>query len=184
MPAAHGRPPGAPALIWDNAAPCEVCTMQLARSARENDHAIAPGGTLVSALLLLMPAQAQDKIPSPFAQETLIKTTLLTLNDANVTGNYTVLHAKLAKQFRDNINADKLKQAFKSFADQKIDFGVIAPKTPIATSESKIDSRGALNLRGYFDTKPVRLTYELDYLPSEGEWKPASINVNLKRPEG
>jgi len=31
----------------------------------------------------------------------LIKVTLLTFNDANVTGNYTVLHAKLSKPFRD-----------------------------------------------------------------------------------
>jgi len=64
----------------------------------------------VSALLLLMPAHAQDKIPSATQQEILIKAALLTLNDANVTGNDTVLHAKLGKQFRDRITPDKLKQ--------------------------------------------------------------------------
>ena len=141
-------------------------------------------GVLMGALLLLAPAYAQDKIPSATQQEILIKAALLTLNDANVTGNYTVLHAKLAKPFRDQFNPDKLKQVFKSFADQKVDFSVIAAKTPIATSETKIDNRGALILRGYFDTTPNRLIYELDFLPSEGEWKPIKLNVNLKRPEG
>ncbi len=141
-------------------------------------------GTLVSALLLLMPAHAQDKIPSALQQEILIKASLLTLNDANVTGIYTVLHAKLGKQFRDQITPDKLKQAFKSFADQKVDWDLIAARTPVATSEAKIDNRGALILRGYFDTKPSRLTYELDFMISEREWKPIMLNVKLKSPEG
>ena len=141
-------------------------------------------GTLVSALLLLMPAHAQDKIPSALQQEILIKASLLTLNDANVTGNYSVLHAKLGKQFRDQITPDKLKQAFKSFADQKVDWDLIAARTPVATSEAKIDNRGALILRGYFDTKPSRLTYELDFMISEREWKPIMLNVKLKSPEG
>jgi hypothetical protein len=141
-------------------------------------------GAVVSALLLLMPAHAQDKIPSALLQEILIKASLLTLNDANVTGNYTVLHAKLAKPFRDRITPDKLKQAFKSFAEQKIDWDLIAAKTPVATGEAKIDNRGALILRGYFDTRPSRVNYELDFMISEREWKPIMLNVNLKSPEG
>jgi len=140
-------------------------------------------GALVGALVLLVPAQAQDKIPSAFAQENMIKTALLTLNDAIVTGNFTVLHAKLAKPFRDQFSPDRLKQAFKTFVQEKVDWSVIAAKTPVATSETKIDSRGALILRGYFDTAPNRLNYELDFQPSEGEWKPIKLNVNLKRPE-
>ena len=140
-------------------------------------------GALVSALLLLMPAHAQDKIPNALQQEILIKAALLTLNDANVTGNYTVLHAKLAKQFRDQITPDKLKLAFKSFADQKIDWDLIAAKAPVAMSEAKIDNRGALILRGYFDTRPSRVNYELDFMISEREWKPITLNVKLKKPE-
>jgi len=139
---------------------------------------------IVGALLLVIPAQAEDTVPSPVLQEILIKTSLLTLNDANITGNYTVLHAKLAKPFRDQFSPDRLKQAFKSFADQKIDWGLIATKPPVATSESKIDSRGALLLRGYFDTRPSRVTYDLDFLPSGGEWKPIKLNVDVKPLEG
>lgn len=139
-------------------------------------------GTLVSALLLLMPAHAQDKVPSAILQEILIKSTLLTFNDANLTGNYTVLHAKLAKPFRDKISPDGLKQAFKGFADQKINLGLVAAMPPVASSEATIDVRGALQLRGYFATKPSRVSYELYFLPSEGEWKPAMIDVRIKPP--
>jgi hypothetical protein len=137
---------------------------------------------IIGALLLVFPAQAEDKLPSAQYQEILIKTSLLTLNDANLTGNYAVLHAKLAKPFREQFTPEQLKQAFKTFADQKVDWGLIATKPPTATSDAKIDSRGALQLRGYFDTKPSRLTYELDFLPSEGEWKPLKLNVDVKPP--
>ena len=137
---------------------------------------------VIGALLLLLPAQAADKVPPPMLQEVLIKTSLLTLNDANLTGEYTVLHARLAKPFREQFNADRLKALFKVFADQNVDWGLIAAKQPVATAEATIDKRGALILRGYFDTTPSRMTYELDFLPSEGEWKPIKLNVKLKPP--
>lgn len=125
-------------------------------------------------------ARVESKVPSALIQEVLIKTYLLTLNDANITGNYAVLRAKLAKPFRDQFDAEKLKNVFKSFSDKKIDYGIIAAKPPVASSESKIDSRGALILRGYFETTPSRVSYEFDFIPSEGEWKPIKLNVHVK----
>ena len=137
-------------------------------------------GALAGALLLLVPAQAENVLPSVQFQEVLIKSTLLTFNDANLTGNYTVLHAKLAKPFRDKFSADKLKQAFKSFVDQNAELRGIILKPPVATTASKIDERGALVVRGYFDTAPSRVFYEFDFLPSEGEWKPINLGVKVK----
>ena len=58
---------------------------------------------LVAALALVLAmgtAQAQNKVPSERALEVLVKTSLLSFNDANVTGKYTVLHDKVAKPFR------------------------------------------------------------------------------------
>lgn len=144
-----------------------------------------PFFAVIAALVsLAAPARAENTVPSAQLQEILIKTSLLTLNDANITGNYAVLHAKLAKPFRDQFTPDKLKQAFKGFADQKLDYGLIAAKPPVAAGDATIDSRGALHLHGYFDTRPSRLTYDLDFLPSEGEWKPIKLNIDLKSVPG
>jgi hypothetical protein len=139
---------------------------------------------LVGAVWLAFPAwgaaRVENKVPSAPVQEVLIKTYLLTLNDANLTGNYTVLQARLAKPFREQFSAARLKEVFKSFSEKKIDYGIIAAKPPVASSESKIDNRGALILRGYFDIKPSRVSYELDFIPSEGEWKPIKFNVHVE----
>jgi len=133
----------------------------------------------VAVLVTYSPALAEvPLLPTPLVEEVMVKTSLLTLNDANITGNYDVMQAKMAKAFRDRFGADTLKQAFKGFAGKHID--IIAAKPIVTTSEAKISSGGALMLRGYFDTAPSRLSYELDYAISEGEWKLVAIDVRVK----
>jgi len=136
---------------------------------------------VLAVLFMAGPAMAQS-VPNPTLQEILIKTSLLTFNDANVTGNYSVLHAKLAKPFRDQFSSDKLKEVFKPFADGHIDFDLIAAKLPVASEPARIDDRGVLMLRGYFDTSPSRVTYDLDLIQSDGEWKLIKLNVKVKPP--
>ena len=56
----------------------------------------ALSAAVVAATLLCGSPARADKVPSAFGQEVLIKVALLTFNDANVTGNYSVLHAKMS----------------------------------------------------------------------------------------
>jgi hypothetical protein len=142
-------------------------------------------GIVVAAMMVVfwtVPAQAQ-KPPDKALQEVLIKTTLLTFNDANVTQNYNVLHAKLSKQFRDQFSPERLKEVFKPFVDQKIDIDIIAAKAPIQSKDAVVDDRGVLSLVGHFDTMPSHVFYDLAYVMSDGEWKPIKINVNVRPPE-
>lgn len=135
---------------------------------------------LVVALLASPMAQAENKLPNAMEQEVLIKASLLTLNDANLTGNYAVLHAKLSKPFREQFSADRLKQSFREFAEKKTDWEAIAAMPPIPTAKAHIDKSGALILRGFFDAGSTHVVYELDFLPSEGEWKASNLTVRLK----
>ncbi len=139
-------------------------------------------GLPVAAAMMLAqgaaPASAQG-LPNAAGQEVLIKASLMSFNDANVTGNYTVFHAKLAKPFRDQFSADKLKATFKSFIEKNIDFDIIVAKEPIADEPPIIDGEGGLKLVGHFDTKPNQVKYNLDFIRSDGEWKLVGINVKL-----
>ncbi|MCG2669282.1 hypothetical protein ACFPFP_20225 [Bradyrhizobium sp. GCM10023182] len=133
----------------------------------------------VSTGLLSFPAWAQSPaLPTPKVEEVMVKVALLTLNDANLTGNYNVLYAKMAEPFRERFSADTLKRAFKAFAGHHID--AIAGMPIVATEDPRIADSGALLLRGYFDTTPSRLSYELDYAMSEGEWKLITIDVKVR----
>ena len=103
----------------------------------------------------------------------------MSFNDANITGNYAVFHARLAKPFRDQYSAERLAAVFKAFRDQKIDFAIVTTKPPVASEPPRIDS-GVLKLFGYFETAPSRLNYTLEFMPSEGEWKASRVKVQLK----
>ncbi len=134
---------------------------------------------MTAGVLVAGPALAQSQpLPTPFVEEVMVKTSLLTFNDANLTGNYDVLYAKMGKPFRDKFTADALKQAFKVFAGRHLD--AIAAMPIVSTSPPKLAGNGGLMLRGYFDTKPSRLSYELDFAVSEGEWKMIAIDVKVK----
>jgi len=150
------------------------------RQATEKAHAIAHFGRPRRRAAAGRAGLCGKHRPTAQVQEKLIKTSLLTFNDANLTGDYAVMHAKLAEPFRDKFSPDQLKKAFKSFIDQKIDLAPIVLKPPVATTETKIDGRGALQVRGYFDTAPSRVLYEIDFVPSEGEWKPIALDVKVR----
>jgi hypothetical protein len=138
----------------------------------------------VAVLMLVLfgaPASAQ-KVPSATLQEILIKTSLLTLNDAIVTGNYDVLHAKLSKPFREQFSPGKLAEVFKEFRDQHSRLDMIAAMAPISVEQPKVDDQGRLMLKGYFATTPNRVNYDLAFIMSDGEWKLVSIKVDVKKP--
>ena len=48
---------------------------------------------------------------------------------------------------------------------------------------AKVDDKGLLSLKGYFDTTPSRVNYDLAFVMSDGEWKLIKINVDVKKPD-
>jgi hypothetical protein len=135
---------------------------------------------VLALLLLAVPATAQNKVPPDRALEALVKATLLTFNDANVTGNYDVFHAKAAKPFRDQFTPEKLKATFSEFNKKSIDFDIIAAMTPVYVPKAAVDGDGKLIVKGYFPTEPSRLNFELEFIPSDAEWKMIRIYVKTE----
>ena len=148
-----------------------------------------PGGCPMSAiarlagmlvlLLAAIAAAAQTKVPSERPLEALVKSALLSLNDANLTGNYTVFHAKLSKPFRQQFTVEKLKDTFREFNEKSIDIDIVSAMQPAFTTPPAVDGDGKLNVKGFFPTDPTRVNFELSFIPSDGEWKLISINVKL-----
>src|SRR5260221_9588550 len=70
--------------------------------------------SLALAIMSFAPALAAD-IPSDDDQDIMIRSTLMTFNDANMANNYAVLFAKASKQFQDQITQEKMQSAFEPF---------------------------------------------------------------------
>ena len=139
---------------------------------------------LVTALMLVASlAQAQNKVPSDRALEALVKATLLTFNDANVTGNYEVFHAKLSKPFREQFPVERLARRFQDFNKKHIDFDIVAALKPAYDPSPAVDGDGKLLVKGYFPTEPLQVYFDLEFIPSDSEWKLISINVKVGDPK-
>jgi len=127
------------------------------------------------------PAQAQapaaptpPQVVMPDAEKIvlLVRTTLLTLNDALRTGNYTVLRDKGAPSFRDANSAARLGQIFASLAASGLDLSVVSVMTPQLSETPILDqAQGTLNLKGYFPTKPTQIDFEVLYQSVGGHWQ-------------
>ena len=130
-------------------------------------------------LLLAMPAVAQNAVPAPKPLEALVKSTLMTLNDANLTGDYRVLHARLSEPFRKQYTPERLKQSFREFHDKNVDIDIICALAPVFEQPPTVDPEGKLVLRGMFPTEPTRVSFELDFVPTDNEWKLIQIKVRV-----
>ena len=133
-------------------------------------------------LLVVSSAQAQNKVPSEQPLEALVKVSLLSFNDANVTGNYEVFHAKLSKPFRDQYPPEKLERTFREFSKKHVDVDIIAALKPVYDPAPQVDD-GKLLVKGYFPTEPKRVYFDLGFIPSDGEWKLFKINVKVDDPK-
>jgi hypothetical protein len=108
----------------------------------------------------------------------LIRTTLLTLNDAVQTGNFTVLRDRAAPGFRDANPAARLGALFNDLAARGVDLGAVAILAPELTEAPALDPKtGMLHLKGRFLGRPVRIDFDLLFLAVEGRWRVFGLSV-------
>jgi len=143
-----------------------------------------PAGCIVALLVLIAlsfsPAYAAE-IPSDDEQDVLIRTTLMTFNDANMTGNYAVLLAKGSKQFQSQFPAEQLSSAFEAFRKNELFFEDVATADYDSYEKAKLDSEGALVLAGVFKTDDMQVKYRLRFVQNSKIWKFLGINVDASK---
>ena len=133
------------------------------------------------ALIAACPVKALAlDMPGPSAQEVLVKSILVTLNDAVASDNFTILHAKISKPFRDQFSPEKLRAVFKNLVEKHAVFDAVVAEKMIADEAAKIDEKGVLKLKGRFQTSPKQVKYELGFIESEGAWKLSGVQIDIE----
>jgi hypothetical protein len=147
-------------------------------------RSLALAGIVIASLMIagafLAPAYAAD-IPSDDEQDVLIRSTLASFNDANMTGNYSVFLAKGSKQLQQQVTVDKVVAAGEVFRRNKLFFESIVTDDYESYEKAVIDQQGALVLAGVFKGDTMEVTYKLQFVQNDNEWKLLGINVNAKR---
>ena len=123
-------------------------------------------------------APQQPTLPVSLEQSLyLIHSTLLTLNDANRTGNYTVLRDLAAPDFQARNTAADLAQSFADLRRRNFDLFSVALAAPQLSSAPALDGNGMLRLTGSFPTRPLQINFDLLFQNAGGQWRLFGISV-------
>ena len=101
----------------------------------------------------------------------LVRSTLLALNDANRTGNYTVLRDLSAPSMRERVTAADLATVFAALRKSNLDLGMAALAAPELDGPPMLDQARRLVLKGEYATQPNRVVFELVFEPVGGHWR-------------
>jgi hypothetical protein len=117
-------------------------------------------------------------MPIPLEQALyLIRSALLTLNDANRSGNYTVLRDLAAPDFQARNSAADLAQIFANLRQRRVDLHAAALLAPQLAAAPTIDDKGMLRLTGNFPTQPQQINFDLMFQSVGGEWRLFGISI-------
>src|SRR5882762_1118880 len=107
----------------------------------------------------------------------LVRSTLLTLNDANRSGNYTVLRDLAAPDFQAKNTSADLAQSFSDLRRRNFDLFAVALLAPQFTTPPAVDTGGKLHLAGFFATRPLRISFDLSFQSVGGQWRLFAVGV-------
>lgn len=123
------------------------------------------------------PASA-TAVPDGATLMTLIRGSVLALNQANISGDYSVLRDLGASGFQEANSPAKLADAFANIRARGLDLSPIAVIDPRLLRPAAIDNNGYLRLAGYFPSRPEAVNFDLAFRFEGGKWRLFGIGVD------
>ena len=112
----------------------------------------------------------------------LIRGAIMALQQANQTGNYSVLRDLGTPVFRERFDQTVLAMAFANLRARKVNLSPALVIAPNLSKNPELDKNGQLVLVGDFLTQPLRIHFELAYLQLDGIWRLSGIAVDALPP--
>jgi hypothetical protein len=108
----------------------------------------------------------------------LVRSTLLVLDQANKTGNYTVLRDLGAPGFQTN-SAARLGEIFSKQRNEKLDLSGVAAIDPQLSLLPQIEANGLMRMAGFFPSVPTQINFEMLFAPANGQWRLFGLSISL-----
>jgi hypothetical protein len=156
-----------------------LCVLTALLSFAAPGKAVAQGKTETPTI---MPKPSELVVPSAESVVVMIRSTLLSLNDAVTTGNFTVLRDLAAPSFREANNAGRLAQIFSNLAAQRVNLAFLAIMVPKLSEPPGIDANRRLRIAGFFPSDPLQINFDLQFEAVAGQWRLFGISVNPTKP--
>jgi pyruvate/2-oxoglutarate dehydrogenase complex dihydrolipoamide acyltransferase (E2) component len=109
----------------------------------------------------------------------LVRSSLLALDHANKTGNYTVLRDIGAPGFQGANTAARLAEIFAKLRNDKVDLSGVAVIDPQLSLLPQIEANGMMRMSGFFPSVPSQVNFDLLFAPVDSQWRLFGISVNI-----
>lgn len=128
----------------------------------------------------LLPEVSEAPPPSEVL-EVLVQSTLASLNQANLTGDYRVFLALSSSEFQRLNSNEQMAANFSQFRKLNIDLAPAVLYKPRWTAAPAIEG-GVLRMSGKLPTRPQEINFNLAFVRENGRWRVAGISVGLSAP--
>ena len=128
-------------------------------------------------------ADPQATVPRISANQMtmMVRSAILALNNANLTGNYTVLRDLGAPGFQNANSSARLSEAFSDLRERKIDLTPIMLYQIRLSKQPTLNKNGLLRLTGVIPTQPQQVNFDLLYQRVRNKWRIFGMAVDTSQ---
>ena len=144
---------------------------------------------IVSNFALAEPKKAVQSDATPQAKQEikietiqviiLIKSTIMALQHANQTGNYSVLRDLGSPVFRERFDQASLTAIFSDLRRRGFNLSLVMQLPPNLTRQPEITEGNELHLVGNFPTQPLQVQFDMLFLQLDGVWRLNGLSVDV-----
>jgi hypothetical protein len=141
-----------------------------------------------AALAETKPAPAKPAAQAPQAKQelkmetvqlvALIKSTIMALQHANQTGNYSVLRDLGTPVFRERFDQAQLAAIFSNLRSRSVNLSPVLFLAPNLIKQPELTEGNQLRIVGDFPTQPLKIQYEMLFLQIDGVWRIDGLAVD------
>lgn len=119
-------------------------------------------------------------LPDETMRARLIWSTMIAIQQANESGNYTVLRDIAAPEFQAMNDPSRLSQIFAGIRSTHIDLSETLLRAPTYTQSPTIDKAGRMHLTGAFGLRPTGVFYDLTFEWVSNQWKLFGVSLGAQ----
>lgn len=123
-------------------------------------------------------------VPGEAELQAMIKATLTDFNAAVQKKDFTDFHGKVSDLWKKTVTVEAFNNGFKQFMDKKIDISNIKDETATFDPAPSIVKKNNLNVllvKGRYNTSPLPVRFDNEYIKEGDVWKLISIRVDTRK---
>jgi hypothetical protein len=125
----------------------------------------------------VQPPPSVEAVPDQLELSKLIWSTILAVDHANRSGNYSVLRDLGAQGFQINNDAATLAQIFAGLRSQRIDLSNALLVPPTYLEAPRVVRPGIIEAKGVFQLRPTAIQFDMFFQWEQGRWKLFGIDI-------